>query len=368
MAAIFDRVAIDQWLTDEVVQKFPKGGLGDIKLGSPCIVNPYEVAVFVRGGKALGTFEPGTHVMTTANIPWLTDLLESTFFGSKNVFTADVYYVKTADLTFKWGTAQPIVIEHPSRTPGASAMVGNGVFVLRVKEPWRFLTAMDAFRDSVRQTQIKERLDPMLGVMLQDKMSELATAKALGPAQLQSFSKDLNDLLVGLIQPEFDAIGLTLVDFNVRFGLHPNSLEVVTRMGYGTSYAQVAALDAAKAAAENPSGSSLAETGIGLAGLQAAQQMIMNQQMQQQQMTQQMMGQPAAAQPTAQPTAQPATTSPSGGVEMPAVMTPAQAAVILQVAESDVTAAIEAGQLKARKIGEAYRISKASLEEFLAGS
>ena len=48
-------------------------------------------------------------------------------------------------------------------------------------------------------------------------------------------------------------------------------------------------------------------------------------------------------------------------------MTPAQAAGILQVAEEDVIAAIESGDLKARKIGRAYRISKANLEEFLAG-
>ena len=53
--------------------------------------------------------------------------------------------------------------------------------------------------------------------------------------------------------------------------------------------------------------------------------------------------------------------------EMPAVMTPAQAAAFVQVGESDILAAIEAGDLKARKIGSAYRISKASLEEFLSG-
>ena len=52
---------------------------------------------------------------------------------------------------------------------------------------------------------------------------------------------------------------------------------------------------------------------------------------------------------------------------MPDVMTPAQAASILQVAEEDVVAAIDAGDLKARKIGRAYRISKANLEAFLAG-
>jgi len=53
----------------------------------------------------------------------------------------------------------------------------------------------------------------------------------------------------------------------------------------------------------------------------------------------------------------------SGG--MPSVMTPADVAGILKVSQEDVMAAITAGDLKAKKLGNAYRISKASLEKFL---
>jgi excisionase family DNA binding protein len=351
MARIFDRVAIETWLRDEIVQKFPRGGLGDIRLGSQCIVNPGETAVFVRGGEPMGTFTPGTHTLTTANIPFLTDLMETVAFSGKNVFTADVYYVKTTDMTIKWGTANPIVIEHPQRMPGASAIVGNGTYVVKVKDPWRFINAMDAFRDSVSLSQIKQRLDPMMGVMMQDKLSELAIAKNLGPAQLQSFSKDLNDLLTGLLQEEYDAVGMVLVDFNIRLALHPNSLEVVTNMGYGTGYVQKQQADAFVEAAKNPSGGSgMGEIGFGAMGMAAMQSM------QQQQQPQQAQQPPAAMSTPAE--------SPSG---TPDVMTPAQAAAILQVSEEDVIAAIEEGSLKARKIGRAYRISKANLDEFLAG-
>jgi excisionase family DNA binding protein len=52
---------------------------------------------------------------------------------------------------------------------------------------------------------------------------------------------------------------------------------------------------------------------------------------------------------------------------MPDVMTPAEAAAILKVSEEDVLAAITAGDLKARKIGSAYRISKEAVESFLKG-
>lgn len=351
MAQVFDRVAIDSWLRDEVVQKFPRGGLGDIKLGSQLIVNPGETCVFVRGGEPMGTFTPGRYTLTSENIPLLTNLIEKGLFGGKNIFTADVYFVKTTDQTLKWGTANPIIVEHPQRSPGASAIVGNGTYVTKIKEPWRFLNAMDAFRDSVRQEEIKNRLDPMLGVMMQDKLSELAIAKNLGPAQLQSFSKDINELLVGLLQEEFDAIGMTMVDFNIRLALHPKSLEVVTNMGYGTSYVQKQQADAFVSAAGNPSGGNMGEIGMGAMGM-AAMQNLQNQQAASQQQ---------APAPQQAPQAAPAASG------TPDVMTPAQAADILQVSPEDVMAAIESGDLKARKIGSAYRISKTNLDEFLAG-
>jgi excisionase family DNA binding protein len=348
MPRIFDRVMAEPWLRDEIVQKFPKGGPGDIRLGSPCIVNPGEVAVFVRSGEALGTFQPGTHVLTTANLPLLEKIVGAAFSGD-TPFTADVFFVKTTDMTFKWGTTAPIVIEHFNRPPGASAIIGNGTYVAKVKEPWRFLNAMDAFRESVRLVQLKDRLDPMLGVMMQDKMSELAIAKDLGPAQLQSFSQDLNDLLSGMLQTDFDAIGMTMIDFNIRMGLHPDSLEVVSRMGYGTSYTQMKTLDVGMAAAESGSGAGLGELGIGMMGLSAVQQQ-QNYQQQQQQAPQQPAQQQAAA-----------------ASQMPDILTPAQAAEFVQVSESDILEAIEAGDLKARKIGKVYRISKESLDAFLAG-
>jgi excisionase family DNA binding protein len=47
------------------------------------------------------------------------------------------------------------------------------------------------------------------------------------------------------------------------------------------------------------------------------------------------------------------------------LLSPPDAAKLLGVTEADVLASIEAGQLKAKKIGSAYRISRAALEEFI---
>ena len=56
--------------------------------------------------------------------------------------------------------------------------------------------------------------------------------------------------------------------------------------------------------------------------------------------------------------------APAIGLE---VLTPEQAAQLLGVSVEDVMASINAGDLKARKIGSAYRIAKSALEKFLRG-
>ena len=50
---------------------------------------------------------------------------------------------------------------------------------------------------------------------------------------------------------------------------------------------------------------------------------------------------------------------------IPEVLTPADAAAALGVAESDVIASLESGDLKGRRIGTQWRITRAALTEFL---
>ena len=51
----------------------------------------------------------------------------------------------------------------------------------------------------------------------------------------------------------------------------------------------------------------------------------------------------------------------------PSVMTLEEAAGYLKVSTADVEAIIDSGELKARKIGSQYRISKDAIDAFLSG-
>jgi excisionase family DNA binding protein len=82
-------------------------------------------------------------------------------------------------------------------------------------------------------------------------------------------------------------------------------------------------------------------------------------------MAQQMMNQPGGMfgqQST--PPAAPAAAA-SAGSPATELMSPADAAKILGVSESDVMAALTDGSLKGKKIGSAYRITRQALDEFL---
>ena len=109
------------------------------------------------------------------------------------------------------------------------------------------------------------------------------------------------------------------------------------------TYTRLQAADALLEAAQNPSGGAGLTAGIG-AGMGVGN--ILQQSLQG-------MGSGGAAA--------------AGASVMPDVMSPTEAAQYLKVSEEDVVAALEAGDLKGKKLGKAYRISKEALMAFLNG-
>ena len=54
-----------------------------------------------------------------------------------------------------------------------------------------------------------------------------------------------------------------------------------------------------------------------------------------------------------------------GGSAAPELMTPAQVAQMLGVGEADVVSSLDSGDLKGKKIGSQWRITKAAVDQFL---
>jgi excisionase family DNA binding protein len=347
MARIFDVVEYPKEMKDEIVHRFPETGVADMRIGSQVIVRESQNVVFMRDGRALDVLGPGRHTITTANIPLLTDFIGKAF-GDRTPFTAEVFYVSMKEFADrKWGTPQPIIVRNPGVGLGVALLQGFGTYSFQVSDPQQFVNQIVGAQGYYRTSDIENRLRTMLLSKLQDLLGE-TTAKS-NVLELIGLTDELSAGVRAKTQDDFLAIGLQLKSFYIG-NLKPSdkSAEELRAMGMldMQTYTQLQAADAMRDAAQNPSGGAGLTAGIG-AGMgigDALSSALRNRDQQDS------AGVPAAA---------------AGA--MPDVMTPAEAAQFLKVAAEDVVAAIEAGDLKARKIGSAYRISKESLQDFLKG-
>jgi excisionase family DNA binding protein len=345
MARIFDVIEYPSEMRDEIVHRFPEAGIGDYRIGSQVIVREAQAAVFFRDGNALDVFRAGRHTITTANIPLLISLIGKAF-NDRTPFPAEVYFVSMKEFANeKWGTPQPIIVRNPGMGLGVALLQGFGTFSFQVKDPQQFVTQIVGTQGAYRTTDIEERLKTILLSKLQDVLGETTSARSV--VDLIGLTEEVGAAVRAKAQDDFEAIGMQLKSFYIG-NLKPSSKSAQELRDMGmldmATYTQLQAADAMRDAAQNPSGGAGLTAGIG-AGMGIGNLM--------QQATSGAMQQSSGGAKAA------------GGI--PDVMTPAEAAAILKVSEEDVIAAINDKSLKAKKMGNAYRISKAALEEFLAG-
>ena len=340
MARIFDVIEYPNEMRDEIVRRVPETGFGDFRIGSQLIVREAQNAVFFRDGKALDTFNPGRHTLTTANIPLVVDFIGKAF-SDRTPFTAEVYFVSMREFpNQKWGTPQPILVRNPGMGLGVALLQGYGSYAVEVADAQQFVTQIVGAMGAYNMNDIQARLRAMLLSKLQDLLGE--TTKASSVPELIGLVEEMGAGVRAKAQDDFKALGLTLKSFYIE-SLKPSdkSAEELRAMGMldMATYTQMQAADAMRDAAQNPSGGAGLTAGIGAGmGLGTA------------------IGD-ALRKGTEGGAAQ--------GAAAPDVMTPSEAAGYLKVSEEDVLAAIKAGDIKAKKIGKGYRISKKALDEYL---
>ncbi len=113
----------------QVVWKHPDS---TIPMKSQLTVEADERAVFFRNGKVVATLEPGRHTLDSANLPFLSNLVDS--FTGGNVFIAEVFFVNVRETTgVKFGGRVGHVEDPKSGIP-VEAMV-HGQFSFKVTNP-----------------------------------------------------------------------------------------------------------------------------------------------------------------------------------------------------------------------------------------
>jgi len=344
---------IIQWTDDSrdtLSWRFPDEDK-EIKRGAQLIVRESQIAQFVYLGEYGDTFGPGKHTLSTENIPILSTL-KGWKYGFESPFKADVYYVTTRLFTGnKWGTSNPIMMRDADF--GIVRVRAFGTFDFKISEPKLFLKEV-AGTDN--QFRLDEFADTMRSRIVSVFSDALATAK-VPVLDLATRYSELGDALLPIINPTtMGKYGIEITSFILENASVPPEVEAAIdkrssmgAIGNLNDYVKFQMAEGMAKGGGGPAGSA-AEIAMGFG------------------MANQMMSQgafnmnPAAggAAPPPLPGAAPAA-APS--VE---ILTPAQVAQALGVTEADVISSIEGGDIKAKKIGTQYRITKAALDEFLA--
>ncbi len=222
--ALIDRVKYD-FPPDVLVFKWPSE---DLTLGAQLIVNESQEAIFYKGGQALDLFGPGTHTLSSANLPLLRKLINLPF-GGKTPFAAEVYFVnKTVAFAQDWGTKTPIMLLDP-RYRVTIPLRCYGQYAVRIENSREFVVhVVDTFPGTLASTTATKMLASPIVTCTQQALGDYLVEKRITALELPAHTLALVDHVTELLRGHYKTFGIDLVNFtieSINFDLKDESVE-----------------------------------------------------------------------------------------------------------------------------------------------
>jgi membrane protease subunit (stomatin/prohibitin family) len=269
-------VDIVEWLddtNDTLAYRFERYQ-NEIKYGAKLVVREGQMAAFVNEGKLADVFKPGTHELTTQNLPILSTL-RGWKYGFNSPFKAEVYFVSTRKFTdLKWGTPGPAMMRDAEF--GMVRVTAFGIYAIRVTDAGTFIRDLVGTDNRFTTHEIQENLRGKIGLRVKEVMPELGIPVIEMEAKVSELGRRLRERL----QPDFAALGLELVEVQVQDVGLPEEVDkaidkrgAIAAVGNLQAYTQYETASSIRDAANNPGGAAGAGVGLG-AGIAMGAQMM----------------------------------------------------------------------------------------------
>lgn len=244
---------------DVYAWKFPHQELGT---WTQLIVNQSQEAILFKGGKALDSFGPGRHTLSTANIPLLNHIVNLPF-GGKSPFTAEVWFVnKGSVLDIKWGTATPIQVKDPLYHILVPVRA-FGHFGLTVEDSRKFLIKLVGTLGEFSKESLTKHIRGVMMMNITEIITSYLIHKKVSSLEINAYISEISSHAQAKIAAVLDEFGIRIHHFYIENVSVPDGDPSIEKLRsllnkrlememVGFSYQQQRSLDILEGAAKNP--------------------------------------------------------------------------------------------------------------------
>lgn len=186
----------------------------ELRYGSQLVVNQSQEACFIKGGQLLDVFGPGTHTLSTKNLPILSSII-GLAFGGDSPFTAEVYFInKAVSMDAKFGLIPFNMIEPNFKVP--IPVTSRGSFALNVSDSKAFLTKIVGTVSDFETKTLSQYFRGVIVENVKNAITKIAREQKLSPLELESIVYEVGNAVRGLMGSTIKDYGLELKLFNIE--------------------------------------------------------------------------------------------------------------------------------------------------------
>ncbi len=213
---------IIEWFDEtgqQMVNRIPENGSGEIKLGAQLIVRDSQGAVFFYNGKAYDVFGQGRHTLKTMNLPILNKIL-SIPWGAKSPLRAEVYFTNMKIFpNLKWGTKNPVAFKDSEL--GLIRLRAFGIFDVQILQPALFINNLVGTRGIFSTEDIEEYISKIIVSRFNDHLGAHLDSVLNLPGRYD----ELADGLAKIIELDLSHYGLSVRNLYINSITPPTEVQ-----------------------------------------------------------------------------------------------------------------------------------------------